>query len=45
LEDIKGILKKNKDFDKDYVAKWLKLFDESGKENLMEKYKSIIAEN
>jgi predicted nucleotidyltransferase len=44
LEDIRGILKKNKDIGRDYINKWLKVFDESGSDNLMGKFKSVDAE-
>lgn len=42
LEDVKTIILKNPKFDKGYVAKCLKEFDETLSCNLTEKFKSII---
>jgi Nucleotidyltransferase of unknown function (DUF6036) len=42
LEDIKGILEKNKNLDKDYIAKWLKKIDETGNDNLLKSFNLLI---
>jgi len=45
IEDIKGIIYKNKNFDKSYVLKWLKLFDETDNKNkLLDMFNSILVD-
>ncbi len=45
IEDIKGIMSKNKNFDKSYVLKWLNLFDVTdNKNNLLGIFNSILEE-
>jgi predicted nucleotidyltransferase len=42
LEDVKNIILKNKNFDKKYILKWLKEFEITTDENLIEKFNNII---
>jgi len=42
IEDLKKILLKNKNYDVDYLMKWLTKFDEDPESNLTEKFKDII---
>jgi predicted nucleotidyltransferase len=42
LEDIKGILEKNKDLDKDYITKWLKEFDKTCNDNFLKTFNLLI---
>jgi len=44
IEDVKSILRKNRDHDTDYVCKWLKDFDESLRMNTLGKYRQILSE-
>ncbi len=44
LEDVRVVLLKNPDFDRDYIEHWLKLFDESLTENYLDTFRSILAE-
>ena len=44
LEDIRTILLKNKDFDKDYIIKWLNEFDKSLGENFSGRFMEILRE-
>jgi len=41
LEDIKNILIKNRDFDKNYIKKWLKEFEKTLDENLLDRFEDI----
>jgi predicted nucleotidyltransferase len=44
FEDIKSILVKNPKYDSDYISKWLKEFDQSLNQNLMETFKKTEEE-
>lgn len=45
IEDVKGIMSKNKNFDKSYVLKWLKLFDKTDNKNkLLDMFNSIFVD-
>lgn len=41
--DVRKVLIKNKDIDKKYITKWLKLFEETTGENYIERFEKIIA--
>lgn len=45
IEDIKKIIFKNKEFDKEYIQKWLYEFQNILNENLIEKFKNLIDSN
>jgi hypothetical protein len=42
IEDINSILLKNPSYDKKYIEKWLKVFDKSLNENLLEIFRKIL---
>jgi predicted nucleotidyltransferase len=42
IEDVKSILLKNKNYDRQYILKWLKEFDLSLSENYSDTFKDII---
>ncbi len=42
LEDVKIVLMKNHDIDKNYITEWLKRFDETPDSDLLNKFNSII---
>ena len=42
LEDVKSIITKNQKFDKPYIEKWLKEFDESLSKNFVKVFHSIL---
>lgn len=42
IEDIKKIILKNKEFDKEYIQKWLYEFQNILNENLIEKFKNLL---
>ena len=44
IEDIKNILLKNSDFDKEYILKWLKEFSQSLSENFKERFEKVLEE-
>jgi len=45
LEDVRSILLKNTDTDKDYINKWLKQFDASSQENdFLKKFRTILSD-
>ncbi len=44
LEDIKSILVKNRKYDSNYISGWLKEFDQSLNQNLLETFKKTKEE-
>jgi len=42
LEDIKNILIKNRDFNKNYIKKWLKEFEKILDENLLDRFEDLL---
>jgi len=44
LEDVRVVLLKNPGFDREYIERWLKLFDESLTESYLDTFRSILTE-
>ncbi len=44
IEDVRSIVRKSREHDRNYVLKWLKTFDESLKSNGLETYVHILSE-
>ncbi len=44
IEDVRSIVRKNREHDRNYVREWLKTFDESLKSNGVEIYAHILSE-
>ena len=44
IEDVRSIVRKSREHDRNYVRKWLKTFDESLKSNGLETYAHILSE-
>ncbi len=42
IDDVKAILLKNPDYDKDYIARWLKEFDRSLQEDFIGVFRKIV---
>lgn len=42
IEDVKGIISKNSNFDKSYIRKWLKEFDKTLSKDLEQTFQSIL---